>query len=139
MFGNRNKRYRETIAEGLSEAHLRAVTEDAALDDVKLIVFSDLHRGTGDRADDFRRCRRLYHGALGYYDSLDYRLFLLGDVEEIWERLLPSVVRRYEQTLELEQRFLNGAGVFDFLEITTRRCNGRSTILKLRSIWLVKS
>ena len=112
MFGNRNKRYRETIAEGLSEAHLRAVTEDAALDDVKLIVFSDLHRGTGDRADDFRRCRRLYHGALGYYDSLDYRLFLLGDVEEIWERLLPSIVRKYEQTLELEQRFFErGRGV----------------------------
>ena len=100
---------------------------------------SDLHRGTGDRADDFRRCRRLYHGALGYYDSLDCRLFSLGDVEEIWERLLPSVVRRYEQTLELEQRFLNGAGVFAFLEITTRRCNGRSTIRKLKSIWLVKS
>lgn len=112
MFGNRNKRYRETIAEGLSEAHSRAVTEDVALDDVKLIVFSDLHRGTGDRADDFRRCRRLYHGALGYYDSLDYRLFLLGDVEEIWERLLPSIVRKYEQTLELEQRFFErGRGV----------------------------
>ena len=40
-------------------------------------------RGTGDRADDFRRCQKIYHAALGYYDSLEYRLLLLGDVEAV--------------------------------------------------------
>ena len=68
-------------------------------------MFSDLHRGIGDRADDFRDCRKIYHAALGYYDSLKYRLFLLGDIEELWERLLLRVVNHYETTLELERSF----------------------------------
>jgi hypothetical protein len=36
-----------------------------------MILFSDLHRGTGDRADDFRPCRKIYHAALGFYASLN--------------------------------------------------------------------
>ncbi|NNE93696.1 MAG: hypothetical protein HKN23_18760 [Verrucomicrobiales bacterium] len=106
MFGkHRRKRYREKIARGLRAAHASAPVEDVVLDELKLIVFSDHHRGTGDRADDFRKCRRLYHAALGYYDSLRYRLFLLGDVEEMWERILFTILATYRPTLDLEQRF----------------------------------
>lgn len=104
MWRNRSK-YLQNVAEGLDEAYREAEIQTARIDEPKLIVFSDLHRGIGDRADDFRPCRKIYHAALGYYGSLDFRLFLLGDIEELWERLLLGIVDRYEGTLELERKF----------------------------------
>ncbi len=107
-----NEKYRSRIHEGLSVALDEAPVETHQLDDLRLVVFSDHHRGTGDRADDFRKCRKIYHAALGYYESLKYRLFLLGDIEELWERLLVSVVTEYQSTLDLERRFFaDGRGV----------------------------
>lgn len=111
MWRNR-KRYHEMIGGGLDEARREAEVRDVALEDLRLIVFSDLHRGVGDGADDFRACRKIYHAALGYYDALDFTLFLLGDVEELWERLLVGIVNRYEGTLDLERAFFErGKGI----------------------------
>lgn len=93
-------------------AQRSAPVEESAIEDLNIVIFSDHHRGNGDGADDFRKCRNIYHAALGYYDSLASRLFLLGDVEELWERLLLTVIDTYEGTLELEKRFFDrGAGV----------------------------
>ncbi|MCB1230006.1 MAG: hypothetical protein KDN19_07065 [Verrucomicrobiae bacterium] len=100
-------RYLERVAAGLDHAYERAEVETARFDRTRLVIFSDLHRGIGDRADDFRPCRKIYHAALGYYGSLDYRLFLLGDVEELWERLMVGIVHRYQSTLELEKTFFD--------------------------------
>ncbi len=100
-----NHAYREQIEAGLREAYSQSLRETVALDDLRLIVFSDLHRGAGDGADDFRPCRKVYHAALAYYYEAGYRLFLLGDVEELWERILPNILTRYQGTLELERRF----------------------------------
>jgi UDP-2,3-diacylglucosamine pyrophosphatase LpxH len=110
--GWRDEEYRRRVHTGLSRVLDTAPTETRQIDDLRLVVFSDHHRGTGDRADDFRKCRKIYHAALGYYDSLEYRLLLLGDVEELWERLLISVIREYQSTLDLERRFFEaGRGV----------------------------
>lgn len=106
MWKNR-ERYRRQVADGLDKAYREAVIETLPLDGPGMILFSDLHRGTGDRADDFRPCRKIYHAALGYYASLKHRLFLLGDIEELWERLLLGIVTEYEGTLELEKRFFD--------------------------------
>ena len=95
----------QRIATGLNAALVGAAPEKARLKDLKIVVFSDHHRGTGDRADDFRTCRRIYHAALAYYLELGHRLVLLGDVEEMWERPLGSIIRRYQTTLELERCF----------------------------------
>lgn len=102
----------QDIAAGLDAALEDTPPERVSLRDLKLVVFSDHHRGAGDRADDFRNCRRIYHAALAYYLELGHRLALLGDVEELWERPLGSILRHYEATLELEQRFFAaGRGV----------------------------
>lgn len=103
--GWRTEEYRRRVHGGLTEALDTAPVETSQIDDLRLVVFSDHHRGIGDRADDFRKCKKIYHAALGYYDSLEYRLLLLGDVEELWERLLISVIREYQSTLDLERRF----------------------------------
>ncbi len=59
--------------------------ETIGIKKLKLIAFSDHHRGQNDGADDFRPCKAAYHAALGYYLEAGFTLYLLGDVEELWE------------------------------------------------------
>jgi hypothetical protein len=79
--------------------------EDVQLEELKLIVFSDQHKGARDGADDFQRCERAYNAALAHYFELGHRLFALGDVEELWECEPAEVIARYGRTLELEAGF----------------------------------
>lgn len=68
-------------------------------------VLSDQHKGAGDRADEFRRCRAAYVGALASYLAREYTLVLLGDVEELWENRFEAVERTYRPVLQLEATF----------------------------------
>lgn len=101
------REYRKRIKEGLDRAFDEARDEPQRLqlDRDRLIIMSDHHRGARDGADDFWRCERSYHAALGYYGELGYRLVLLGDVEELWENRPAEVLEKYERTLELEREF----------------------------------
>jgi UDP-2,3-diacylglucosamine pyrophosphatase LpxH len=84
----------------------RCETHD--LNDLKIVVFSDLHRGKGNGSDDFRRSQSVYAGALAYYYSQGYRVFLLGDVEELWEvrtSQLGKIVSEYRSIYEMEAKF----------------------------------
>jgi len=81
--------------------------EVSDINDLKMIVFSDLHRGGGDGADDFLRCERIYNSVLDYYNSLEYRLMLLGDVEELWEAELKEVVKHHRGSLLKEKQFVD--------------------------------
>ena len=80
------KKYREAVRVGLNRAYdnprITETTFDVDRD--RLVIFSDHHRGSRDGADDFWRCERSYHAALGYYFEAGHRLFLLGDVRELW-------------------------------------------------------
>jgi len=72
----------------------------------RIVIFSDHHRGKGDGADDFARCEYAYRAALGYYFDQGYRLFLLGDVEELWEESkAENVFGHYESVYKLERDF----------------------------------
>ena len=99
--------YAEKIAGGLDQAFADPATErlELDLDDAKLVIFSDHHKGTRDGADDFQRCEGAYNAALGYYFETGYRLFVLGDVEELWENPPGDVLASYEETLRLEAKF----------------------------------
>lgn len=77
------------------------------INDLKMIVFSDLHRGGGDGADDFLRCERIYNSVLDYYNSLEYRLMLLGDVEELWEADLKEVIKSHSDSLLKEKQYVD--------------------------------
>jgi UDP-2,3-diacylglucosamine pyrophosphatase LpxH len=103
---------RRTIFAALDAVFRRALQqeqdEDQRVLDInsaKLVIFSDLHKGKRDAADDFRFCERAYNAALAYYDRLGYTLFVLGDVEELWEEWPETVLKAYEHTLELERKF----------------------------------
>src|SRR5207244_12139402 len=75
------------------------------LDSARLIVFSDLHKGSRDGADDFRRSERAYQAALGYYLEQGHTLMTLGDVEELWKYKPAEVLHAYRQSLQLEAEF----------------------------------
>jgi hypothetical protein len=101
------KKYQEAVKAGLDRAYdnpnLTETTFD--IDSDRLVIFSDHHRGARDGADDFWRCERAYHAALGYYLEAGHKLYLLGDVEELWENGHDEVLKAYAGTLALEQEF----------------------------------
>ncbi len=72
----------------------------------RIIVFSDHHKGAGDGADDFRSCQYAYRAALAFYFERGYRLFLLGDAEELWEVPNPKeIFDCYREIYGLERKF----------------------------------
>ena len=100
-------KHQERVKQGLSRAFddPRTTVTTFDIDEDRLIIFSDHHRGAKDGADDFWRCERAYHAALGHYFEAGHRLVLLGDVEELWENKPDEVMTKYRRTLELEQEF----------------------------------
>ena len=103
-------RYASAIARGLSQALGRAVERTWDLDHDRIIVLSDLHRGQGDHADDFRVCAETYRRALTHYFEGGFHLVSLGDAEELWEGWPSKVIPQYRDLLELENRFRSNGG-----------------------------
>jgi UDP-2,3-diacylglucosamine pyrophosphatase LpxH len=106
--------YEEQIAKGLGTAYDRARQEERELSKLRIVVFSDLHRGARDGADDFERCEPAYSAALGHYLEEGFELFLLGDVEELWENSIDEVLPKYRGVAELERAFMQGPGLRRF-------------------------
>jgi UDP-2,3-diacylglucosamine pyrophosphatase LpxH len=104
MFGA-ERRYRRHVRTALNKAFRNAAEASFDAAEEKLIVFSDLHKGSRDGADDFWRCERAYHAALGYYLEQGHTLYALGDVEELWECNPEEVLKAYPATLGLEAEF----------------------------------
>lgn len=98
--------YNETVAKRLTEVyHTSSLQEGRELSDLRLILFSDLHKGQRDGADDFKQCEQTYRAALEYYWQGDYELLLLGDIEELWECWPSPVIKAYSAVLEEERAF----------------------------------
>jgi UDP-2,3-diacylglucosamine pyrophosphatase LpxH len=100
-------KYEAAVSKGLDAALGHAGSEpfDPARD--RIVIFSDHHKGVGDPADDFRRCEHAYTAALGYYLEAGYRLFVLGDAEELWENRAEPVIKHYRAVLDLEAEFVH--------------------------------
>ena len=108
--------YADKVAEGLQRAFddKKTQTRDVQRSQVRIVVLSDLHRGARDGADDFQRCEPAYSAALGWYLERGYELFLLGDVEELWENDIDEVLPRYAACAQLERAFKDGPGLTRF-------------------------
>lgn len=102
--------YDATVAKRLAEVYT-AATIDAGreLADLRLILLSDLHKGQRDGADDFWACEPAYLAALEHYWQGGFELFLLGDVEELWENWPRPVIGAYEGVLNQELLFAEAA------------------------------
>lgn len=92
------------------DAELQMAREDALpLDGAPpLIIFSDLHKGARNQADDFLPCEQTYLTALDHYYDKGYALLVLGDAEELWEERVEKVIEAYGNVLRSEARFHPG-------------------------------
>lgn len=97
--------YEQRIHTSFSRAKARSVHRSKTLDALKLVVFSDHHRGGRDGADQFTPCKPAYHAALGYYLEAGFELVLLGDVEDLWQVSPEVAIKSYQDTLRLETSF----------------------------------
>jgi predicted phosphodiesterase len=74
----------------------------------KFIVFSDMHKGCRDGADDFAICEPAYLAALDYYYQNGFHFIALGDSEELWENTLSAVKKAQTPSFEKEKAFVPG-------------------------------
>ncbi|OGD27207.1 MAG: hypothetical protein A2Y56_15500 [Candidatus Aminicenantes bacterium RBG_13_63_10] len=72
----------------------------------RLVLFSDLHRGTGDWADDFLHNRLLFEAALEYYNRRRFTYIEIGDGDELVKnRGLEPLVQAYDRIFRLLDLF----------------------------------
>ena len=96
------------VAKALTRASRAAEELPLPAAEARIVVFSDLHKGVRDGADDFLRCEPGYCAALAWYFEKGYSLYVLGDAEELWENDPEPVLRTgtgYPEVLELEAAF----------------------------------
>jgi UDP-2,3-diacylglucosamine pyrophosphatase LpxH len=65
-------------------------------DRFKGLFISDLHMGLGDEADDFKANASLCLDTMRNYRSNGYRIFVLGDIYDLWENpKIDEIVKTY--------------------------------------------
>jgi hypothetical protein len=74
-----------------------------------VVIFSDLHLGTGTSKDDFVKNSPILMEALGkYYYPNGWSLILNGDVEELYKFSIKDIMKRWADFYELMDRFNEG-------------------------------
>lgn len=104
----------ENVHEALTELYRSIITEPGKKgpliafrpDEDKVIILSDLHKGTRDGADDFAICEDNYLAALDHYSKRNFYYLNLGDSEELWENILANVIRYNKEVFEKEKEFV---------------------------------
>jgi predicted phosphodiesterase len=81
-------------------------TIDIDLSTDKYVVISDVHKGSGNAADDFQKAAANYEGSLYYYLKEGYTIIHLGDVEELWENSVSEVLVQNESNILVEKKFV---------------------------------
>lgn len=78
----------------------------------KYFLFSDVHLGDGTKADDFHKNEKTLETALKYYKEKNYKLLLLGDIEEFWQFDLNEVKDRYNNSIYEKIRAFGDGNVY---------------------------
>ena len=107
--------YQQNITAGLDRVHAAAPVLPIELGNLRVAILSDLHRGAGDDADDFRACRDAFAAALDRYGRTRHILALLGDAEDLWECRPAEVIARYRASILLEKAFHDQGRYWRFL------------------------
>ncbi len=107
--------YQTNVSAGLDRARAIAAAVPIELRDLRLAILSDLHRGAGDDADDFRACQHTYAAAVAHYGHRRHILAILGDAEDLWECWPAEVIAEYAASIALERPFLDAGRYWRFL------------------------
>ncbi len=72
----------------------------------KIIIFSDCHRGHGDRSDDFFHNQHVYINSLKHYMNKGFTYIELGDGDELWENAnFKLISERYRDIYQIFDKF----------------------------------
>lgn len=72
----------------------------------RYIIFSDCHRGVGNRNDNFVLNEPLYLAAMEYYFERNYTYLELGDGDELWEnRSIAEIKEMHRQSFGAMEEF----------------------------------
>ncbi|MGD8539607.1 MAG: metallophosphoesterase family protein [Candidatus Aminicenantes bacterium] len=78
----------------------------------KYVIFSDIHLGNGGGADDFHANEKALLAALDFYREREYKLILLGDIEEFWQFDLDQITNRYDHSVYATIRSFNHGNLY---------------------------
>ncbi len=68
----------------------------------KVFIFSDCHRGIGDKADDFNHNYEIFLDIINDYANRGYLLIELGDGDELWENNdFEEIFKTYRKIYEI--------------------------------------
>ena len=87
-------------------------------DEQPVIIFTDMHKGTRNGADDFAVCEANYLAALAHYNNRNFYYLNLGDSEELWENILPSVIKHNKETFAAEAKFIERNAKAPYITLT---------------------
>jgi UDP-2,3-diacylglucosamine pyrophosphatase LpxH len=92
--------------ERLDDHRRRALRVSFDSDSSRFIMLSDAHKWDRSEVDFFNQVEPVYLGALDFYNSRQFTLILLGDIEEGAGDMLPDVLKKYPETFAKEKEFL---------------------------------
>ncbi len=92
--------------ERLDDHRRRALKLDFDPDSSRLIIVSDAHKWDRSDVDLFNAVESIYLKALDFYNSQQFTLVLLGDIEEGAGDTLGDVLNNYPESFSAERRFL---------------------------------
>jgi predicted phosphodiesterase len=106
---------KESVMKALSDLYQQATDHRGkkvnhlsfSAEEIRVIIFSDQHRGARDGQDDFGACEPCYLAALEYYNREQFYYINLGDCEELWENTIFSVVKHNRPEFEAEKKFID--------------------------------
>lgn len=78
----------------------------------KYVILSDIHLGDGGRADDFVHNEHILMNCLEHYKKENYKLILLGDIEDFWQVKPDDSRRRYNNSIYKKIREYGDENVF---------------------------
>ncbi len=90
---------KEELHKRLSNLWESPETETLDTSGQKYAVISDMHLGNKSKADDFAHNQEITRNALIHYKENDYKLILLGDIEEFWQFDLSEIKHHYDDTI----------------------------------------
>lgn len=78
----------------------------------KYVVFSDMHLGDGKGSDNFVHNEKIMINSLEHYKKNNFKLILLGDIEDFWQVNLNDTRNRYNNSVYSKIREFGNENVF---------------------------
>lgn len=99
-------------------------------DDSKIVIMSDIHRGSGDSYDNFVHNENIYEAALNTYYDNGFKYVELGDGDDMWEvKNYKDIINGHLNTFKLLKKF-NDENRLLMIYGNHDMCKKNKTILK---------